>query len=88
MLTGVLLLINPNLQKQKHFHTPSRSGLGRREKKGGNGYKMGPKGKEEARLCPRYAKAEMGRGRGNQMGFKTLLAQHCRLSAKWAAGGG
>lgn len=33
VLTGVLLFINPNLQNQKRFHTPSRSRLGEGKKR-------------------------------------------------------
>lgn len=46
MLTAVLLFINPNLQKQKRFHTPSRSGLGEGKKKAATVIKWDPRARK------------------------------------------
>lgn len=59
MLAGVLLFINPNLKKKKTkqteaFSHPGKVRVKRREK--AMVIKQEPEGKEEAVLCPCYAR--------------------------------
>lgn len=56
-------------KNQKHFHTLSRSGAGER-KEGGKGYKTGPRGREEAALCPPYARLHWEEGGESRWGLR------------------
>lgn len=56
-------------KNQKHFHTLSRSGAGER-KEGGKGYKTGPRGREEAALCPPYARLRWEEGGESRWGLR------------------
>lgn len=66
MLDGVLLFINPNLKKKinqtEAFSHPGKVRVKRREK--AMVIKQEPEGKEEAVLCPCYARLRGG-GKGN-----------------------
>lgn len=78
------LLIRTYKKKTNQKPKPNRSiftpcqGQGGQEGKEGDSYKTEPWGQGRGHALPLLRKAVRGGGKGNEMGFKTLLARHCR----------